>query len=316
MSLVSVVIPAFNRGDLLERAVRSVLDQTVSDIEVVVVDDGSTQPQHGIQSLDPRIRFYSQPNRGVSIARNVGVQESKSEMIAFLDHDDVWLPDKLGRQLDFAKANSGAAFWATGFSWTWPDKSVDGIPKSVTYLDQLAMRTTILPSTVLLRKSDYLDVGGSDPLYTMSQDVDLFLRLSMEGREPAVLRESLVHYHLHAGNASRDYRQNMRDWQRLHGLHEERALRRNDQRAVEAIAAGRRRARELFAYQALDAARHDFRAGSVSAVRHLAVSIRTRPAVGLAGVSMAALTRIRSRRPGARSYEQPSTRKSTDKTPL
>jgi glycosyltransferase involved in cell wall biosynthesis len=101
--LVSVVLPTFNRGYCLERAIRSVLGQTYPDWELIVVDDGSTDDTQAVLESfkDPRIRvFRHSVNRGVAAARNTGLAAARGEFIAFLDSDDEWRPDKLTKQLD------------------------------------------------------------------------------------------------------------------------------------------------------------------------------------------------------------------------
>ena len=114
---VSVVVPAYNPGDLLTRSLGSVLAQSMTDLEVVVVDDGSREPQGWVADLDARVTYVRQDNRGVSVARNVGVATARSEWVAFLDQDDEWLPDKLAMQLDVVAAGPRAAFCCTGFDW-------------------------------------------------------------------------------------------------------------------------------------------------------------------------------------------------------
>jgi glycosyltransferase involved in cell wall biosynthesis len=112
--LVSVVIPTFNRAQLCKKAVESALSQTYREIEVIVVDDGSTDNTREIvSSLDPRVRFLCQKNSGVSAARNLGIQSARGEFIAFLDSDDTWLPWKLRLQVDVLRALSSA-----GMVWT------------------------------------------------------------------------------------------------------------------------------------------------------------------------------------------------------
>ncbi|EMA58880.1 glycosyltransferase family 2 protein [Halorubrum lipolyticum] len=98
---VSVIIPTYNRAETLARAVDSALAQTVDDIEVLVVDDGSTDGTRAlIEEGDPRVRYLAHDtNRGVSAARNTGVEAARGEYVAFLDSDDEWLPRKLDRQL-------------------------------------------------------------------------------------------------------------------------------------------------------------------------------------------------------------------------
>lgn len=108
MAVASVIIPTYNRAAYVRRAVDSVLDQTVQDVDVIVVDDGSTdKTRQVLSSYRGRIRHIYQPNAGVSAARNAGVRLAESKWLAFLDSDDVWLPQKLERQLECV-AETGA----------------------------------------------------------------------------------------------------------------------------------------------------------------------------------------------------------------
>ncbi len=107
MPHVSVVIPAHNPGPYLEPAVASVLSQTYQDWELLVVDDGSTEDLVWVTKMHRRVRFLSQDNRGVSMARNLGVLEARGDLVAFLDHDDV--PTKLERQVEAMEGDGEAA---------------------------------------------------------------------------------------------------------------------------------------------------------------------------------------------------------------
>ncbi|GLC85359.1 glycosyltransferase family 2 protein [Microbacterium arabinogalactanolyticum] len=285
---VSVIITSYDSGDFLARAVRSVLAQTVDDYEIIVIDDGSRVPQPEIAHLDPRIRFHAQRNRGVSVARNVGVSLARAELIAFLDHDDIWYPTKLERQLRQVTEFPDAAFWCTGFDWVRGDSIT---PSGMGELDYPAMLrgTTILPSTVMIRRSDYLAIGGHNPLLTHAEDGDLFLRLVMDGARPAVIPDSLVRYELHEANASSDYRSiadTAFDLLRRHG---ERATRRGDADVLRAVAAGRARARELYSYQAIDAARS---AHGVDRLHHFGFALRTSPRVAVHALRKTFQTRL------------------------
>ena len=94
---VSVVIPTYNRAATVPRAIESVLAQTVTDLEVIVVDDGSSDDTGKVlgEMFGDRIRYYAQTNQGASVARNRGVEEARGEWIAFLDSDDLWEKEKL-----------------------------------------------------------------------------------------------------------------------------------------------------------------------------------------------------------------------------
>lgn len=292
MTSVGVIITSFNSGPFLERATRSVLAQTMQDFEIIIVDDGSVHPQIDIARLDGRIRFHSQPNRGVSIARNVGVSLAKAELIAFLDHDDEWLPEKLERQLDSVENNPDAAFWMTGFDWVMKDDVEPAAGKPVDYRGMLRA-AAIPPSTVMIRKMDYFAVGGHNPLLTHSEDRDLFLRLTMEGRRPAVVADRLVRYNLHNSNASRNYREISEGSLQLLRQHENRARRHNDIETLAAIDAGRARAKELFAFQAIDALRSRHLGEWRMAGGDFILALRSKPGVALGALALAAKARLR-----------------------
>ena len=107
MNLVSVIIPTFNRTDKVIEAINSVRYQTYTDMEIIVVDDGSTDDTLEKISInyDPRIRVISQKNSGVSSARNFGMANARGKYIAFLDSDDLWIPSKLKKQMDLMEGN-------------------------------------------------------------------------------------------------------------------------------------------------------------------------------------------------------------------
>ncbi len=112
--LVSVIIPTYNRSELCRQAAESVLAQTYSDVEVLIVDDGSADDTRDVVSkLDDRVRYIRQDNAGVSAARNRGLQEARGAYIAFLDSDDLWLPWKLEAQISLLKRRP-----SPGMVWT------------------------------------------------------------------------------------------------------------------------------------------------------------------------------------------------------
>jgi len=126
MSKITVIIPLFNKEKYITRALSSVLKQTMQDFEIIVVDDGSTD--RGAQKVrmmeDHRIKLMQQPNRGVSAARNVGVQEAKTDIVAFLDADDEWTSEFLETILHLRDVYPGAGLYATAYEIVSPNGKI------------------------------------------------------------------------------------------------------------------------------------------------------------------------------------------------
>jgi len=154
MAAVSVVIPTFNRAALVERAVHSVLTQTYSDIEVLIVDDGSTDNTGAVlRSLaheDSRIRYlHHERNQGAQPARNTGCLAANGEYIAFLDSDNEWLPDKLRLQMEvFKRGGDQLGVVYCGFRVLYPDQSYfDMWPRYRGNVYQQALSSTLYKVT-------------------------------------------------------------------------------------------------------------------------------------------------------------------------
>ncbi len=295
MVQVSVVITSHDSGPFLARAVDSVLAQTFADYEIVVVDDGSAVPQPEIAEKDPRIRFVGQANQGVSIARNNGVAAAAGEYVAFLDHDDEWMPTKLATQLELIAEQPDAAFWCTAFDWVWPDREMPSDPGPITYRGLLSTQTVLFSSTIV-RRSDYWRVGGQNPVRARAEDWEFLLSLAMDERAPVMSEERLVRYHLHDENASRAYEDGLGERMSVLGMHARRARRRGDLETLAAIDQARRRTRELFAYQAVEAVGRDLSESRRRDAAHdLMVAGRLSPRV-LAGSVLTSLRHRLSRR--------------------
>lgn len=208
MESVTVVIPTRNRPDLLRLTLTSVLRQHDVPLQVIVVDDASTEDVTGVVSsfADPRVRIARQDIRkGVSAARNRGAKEATTDWVAFCDDDDVWSPEKLSRQL-------GAACSA-GRDWAYAgcvlvDAQLEihgGTPPVAPEAMSAALRShNAVPagaSNVLVRTRVFDHVGGFDEQLTHVPDWDLWLRLAREG-VAACAEAPLVGYRMHAANAS------------------------------------------------------------------------------------------------------------------
>lgn len=189
MSNISVVIPLYNKARHVERAIQSVLAQTVQDFEIIVVDDGSTDNGAdivmGIQ--DTRLRLIRQDNRGVSSARNRGIQESTTGLIAFLDADDAYKPEFFKKILNLKLAFPNAGAYATNYELHRSDgptreevriKNVNPLLLDVwTYFD---IGKTVLPvwtSALVVKKNIFSEVGFFPEGVALGQDLDMWIRI-------------------------------------------------------------------------------------------------------------------------------------------
>lgn len=179
---VSVIIPTFNRARAVRAAVNSVLGQTFTDYELIVVDDGSDDET--LQALAPysrRFRLIRQDNRGVSAARNAGIAEAKGSLIAFLDSDDLWLPHKLKAQTDFFAANPAAMWQQTAEIWIRNGVRVNPKRRHAKQAGQIFQASLelclISPSAVMLRRELLAEFGGFDECLPACEDYDLWLRI-------------------------------------------------------------------------------------------------------------------------------------------
>lgn len=203
--MVSVVIPTHNRAHLLPRALESVLGQTFTDLEVLVVDDGSTDRTSEVMATytDPRVRYLVQPeNRGVSAARNRGFREARGQFIALLDSDDEWMPEKLEAQVALlrdADDKIGAVY--TGV------ETVDPLGQRHVHLPQhrgdlygeLITRNVMhgAPSNILMRRQVLEEVGYFDEEIPAIEDYDYFLRLSKAFHIEIIERPLSRYYDVH-----------------------------------------------------------------------------------------------------------------------
>jgi len=192
-SLVSVIIPTYNRGWIIKEAVDSVLAQDLKDFELIVVDDGSTDNTLEIlNSFRYDIKVLRQSNHGVSAARNRGIAAASGHFIAFLDSDDLWLPGKLARQVDFFNSNPDAYICQTEEIWVRNNVRVNPKnrhkkPAGMIFEPSLAL-CLVSPSAVMIRRSLFEKVGGFDETLPACEDYDLWLRISC--RYPVYLIET------------------------------------------------------------------------------------------------------------------------------
>lgn len=200
--LVSVIVPTYNRRELVCRAVNSVLTQTWDNLECIVIDDCSTDGTldalTSIMAEDARLRVVSHlENRHVSSARNTGLKAASGDLIAFLDDDDVWLPDKLGKQVECLARSSADV----GMVYCWldiyqGDQVIDTRRPSLSgwLFDELVTSQPLGNASTLLVKREVIDcIGGFDENLVRGNDGDFIRRTALHYRID-VVPEVLVHY--------------------------------------------------------------------------------------------------------------------------
>jgi len=226
--LVSIILPAYNAARYLPCALASVLDQSYRNLEILIIDDGSTDATAAVArrfaDTDPRVQMFQQPNSGVAAARNAGIQQSTGDWIAPIDADDIWHPDKIAQQMRCAEQAS----MHVGLIYAWSvDIDESGRPKGdicVSNIEGYVLPTLLShnflgnASVPLIRRRCLDQVGLYDTRYKAAdaqgcEDWDLWFRIA-ESYEFKVVPEFLVGYRKTAQSMSRDYGQMARS----HGL--------------------------------------------------------------------------------------------------
>lgn len=294
LETISVVLPAFNAGAWIEAALESVLSQDWPALDVVVVDDGSSDGSAElVERRFPQVRLLRQRNSGVAAARNAGVRAARGRWVAFIDADDYWLPEKLRTQMTLLSASPGARLSCTPwFVWTsdephppadWldvgppADLPASGFGPSGWIYPELLLSCSVWTSTVLAERSLLVELQGFDHDFRVGEDYDLWLRAS---RITPVLRADrpLALYRQHPGSLTR--RAPIENYE---GLVVQRALKRwgyagPDGRKVDLRAVQQSLARTWHDYGAANLAKDRVRSGFKGAWQALRADLRHVPA--------------------------------------
>jgi glycosyltransferase involved in cell wall biosynthesis len=218
MPEVTVVIPTFNRSETILRAVGSVLSQTHTDLELLVIDDGGSDatPETLARIADPRVRLLHHPhNRGAAAARNTGIQAARGAFVAFLDSDDQWLPRKLELQLAALKdAPSDKAVSCHGVHMHLLDHGIERdqpLGSSADWKLRLTLGCDLSPgATLLARREAFARVGLLDEALPRFEDWDWLLRYACAEGRVLALRECLAHVWNRRGHMGDQYEMSVR----------------------------------------------------------------------------------------------------------
>jgi glycosyltransferase involved in cell wall biosynthesis len=201
-SMVSVVIPTYNRQDLIMEAIESVLNQVYEDFELIVVDNVSSDKTlnklHGIK--DPRVKIFVEPRRGAAFARNTGIKHAQGQFLAFLDSDDLWLPEKLAVQVSEIQS--------------LPHGSIIFSQYSEFFNEQQAVRRTLSGGplnlsviTMLIRTEDFRTIGSFDESLEVGEFLEWYARAMNKGMNISKLDTILSLRRIHPGNSVANARQ-------------------------------------------------------------------------------------------------------------
>lgn len=208
-----MIIPAYDVAPYIAETLESVFAQTLTDFEIVIVNDGSPDTADLERALAPyqnRIRYFRQENRGAGAARNRAVCEAQGEFVAFLDGDDLWLPDYLKEQVNFARAGGydvvytdallfgNSPFAGKTYMQTAPSEG------EVTFVSLMRNDCNVITSGVVARRPAVVDAGLFDESLRNAQDFELWTRLAKRGARLAYQRKVLVRYRCREGSLSGD----------------------------------------------------------------------------------------------------------------
>ena len=219
----SVIIPCYNSERFIRETLNSVLTQTYTDFEIIIVDDGSVDDTRSIiESFDDsRIQYHFQSNRGLSATRNRLIELAKGELIAFLDHDDIWISNKLEQQIKCFNQSPEVMLVYTNGKTVDDAGNIYGNYISSTELHsgqvfgELLARNFIILSSTILKKSVLNEIGMFDESFHVAEEYDLFLRLA-HSHAIDYVDEPLTLYRIHENAESRDFNKAFEETARLY----------------------------------------------------------------------------------------------------
>lgn len=192
---VSVIIPVFNAEFFLKEALLSIIGQKYTPLEILVVDDGSTDNSTEIAHDFPGIKLFSQPNAGPGAARNRGVRESSGEYLAFLDADDLWLPEKLNTQVSYLKSHPETSLV---LGYVEQRRWLPGVERTQTPL--ISRLRGFVPGAMLIRRKAFEQVGFFPENRTIGEFIEWFVIATEKGIDYTMMEFTVLCRRIHGKN--------------------------------------------------------------------------------------------------------------------
>ena len=205
MPTVSVIIHTYNNEKFIAETVESVLNQTYKDYEIIIVDDGSVDgTRDALIPYMQKIRYHYKENGGIASAKNAGISLSETEFVAFLDHDDLWVPDKLQLQMEHFNENPQIGLVYAKYTSFRDGKELRTKPEkgySGWIFKELLSKSFIQTSTVVVKRECLDAVGPYDETFSLGDEYDMFLRIAQKF-QCGFVDKGLTRYRVHDTNAS------------------------------------------------------------------------------------------------------------------
>ena len=205
MPTVSVIIHTYNNEKFIVETVESVLNQTYKDYEIIIVDDGSVDgTRDALIPYMQKIRYHYKENGGIASAKNAGICLSQTEFVAFLDHDDLWVPDKLQLQMECFNENLQVGLVYSKYTSFRDGKELRTKPEkgySGWIFKELLSKSFIQTSTVVVKRECLDAVGPYDETFSLGDEYDMFLRIAQKF-QCGFVDKGLTRYRVHDTNAS------------------------------------------------------------------------------------------------------------------
>lgn len=207
MPTVSVIIHTYNNEKFIGETIDSVLNQTYNDYEIIVVDDGSEDgTRDALLPYMQKIRYHYKENGGIASAKNTGISLSNAEFIAFLDHDDLWVPDKLKIQMEYFDVHPHIGLVYAKYASFRDDKELRTKPEkgySGWIFKNLLSKSIVQTSTVMVKRECLNAVGPYDESFKLADEYDMFLRIAKRF-QCGFVDKRLTRYRVHDMNASKN----------------------------------------------------------------------------------------------------------------